>query len=199
MFFQTLTLRDCTPDEVKTHAAALVKGFAKLRRKLPHHQGWARVIETKTADSNDEAENVHLHFVALFPPGQEENVRSIDWDSLWSECAGDLARGTDPDASFAREPAAVLAYMTKGFDWDYAQDGRTGAADPLRYIRRVENGHARFSGGGLLRLRPFTRLDRMTGLDLAYSPTELSTARNRARRPGSSTVVADIPIEGDEG
>jgi hypothetical protein len=198
MFFQTLTLMDCTPAEVKARAAALVKGFAKLRRKLPHHQGWARVIETKTADFDDEAENVHLHFVALFPPGQEEKVRSMDWDSLWSECAGDLARSTDPDATFAREPAAVLAYMTKGFDWDYAQDGRIGKEDPRRYMQRVENGHARFSGGGLLRLRPFTRMDRLTGLDLAYSPTEQSTARNRARHPGSSTVVADIPIEGGE-
>lgn len=180
MFFQTLTVQDCTPDEIESRATALVKGFAKLRRKLPHHKGWVRVIETKTADLDNESENVHMHFVMIFPPGQRENVDAIAWNSLWSKCAGDLARSTDPLARYAEVPQAVINYLTKGFDWDYAEDGKVGAENPQRYIQRVVNGHARFSGGGLLRLTLNIDTADPTGLSQFWPR---STIRNRRRHP----------------
>ena len=37
LFFQTLTLQDALPAEVKARAGLLVKAFTKLRRKLPCH------------------------------------------------------------------------------------------------------------------------------------------------------------------
>jgi hypothetical protein len=192
MFFQTLTLKDCAPDEVASRAGVLVAGFAKLRRKLPHSHGWARVIETKTADFNDQAENVHMHFVMIFPPGQKETVDAIDWNPLWSECVGDLARDTDPRARYAEVPQDVINYMTKGMNWDYAEDGRIGATDPRRYIQRVENGHARFSYGGVLRLK--LNIDKADPTGLSQLEPR-STQRRRTRRQATGSKCKPIPVE----
>lgn len=169
----------------------LVTSFKRLRRKLPLHVGWARVIETKTSEVNPEAENVPLHFVMLFPPGQSEDVRAIDWNTLWKECAGALARDTDPKADFAGMPDDVINYMTKGFDWDYAQDGCIGAENPRRYMYRVESGHAKFSYGGRLRLKLNIDTSDPTGLSLLMPrSTERRRARRQERRP-----LPDIPVE----
>lgn len=192
MFFQTLTLRDCTPAEVASHAAVLVAGFAKLRRKLPCPVlGWARVIETKTSDLDPALENVHLHFVALFPSGLGDKVRAVEWGTLWKESAGEYARDTDPDADFAREPAAVLNYLTKGFDLDFAQDGVIGIEDPRRYVQRVQNCHAKFSGGGRLRLHIFSKGDKLCGLDPVLPRSTIRTQRRQAK----PEVFPEIPIE----
>lgn len=192
MFFQTLTLRDCTPAELASRAAVLVGGFKKLRRKLPRPVlGWTRVIETKKSDQDPALENVHLHFVALFPSGLTDKVRAIDWETLWKESAGELARDTDPNADFARDPAAVLNYLAKGCDWDFAEDGVIGSEDPRRYVYRVQNAHAKFSGGGRLRLKIFSEADKLDGFDVVLPRSSVRSRRRRAR----PEVFPDIPIE----
>jgi hypothetical protein len=62
---------------IQTAPVLSIHPIAKLRRKLPHQKGWARVVETKTAD-NPALENVHLHFVMLFPPGWAADVDATD-------------------------------------------------------------------------------------------------------------------------
>jgi len=99
LFFQTLTLQDAPPAEVKARAALLVKAIPKLRRKLPRPVlGWARVIETNSSDFHPDLENVHTHLVMLFPSGLAEDVGAIQWDALWQNCAVELARNCDPNA-----------------------------------------------------------------------------------------------------
>jgi hypothetical protein len=189
--FQTLTLRDAFPQEVKSRAGLLVTAFKKLRRKLPRHIGWCRVLEIKASEVDAKQENVHLHFVMLFPCGLHDEVMGIAWDELWRESAGEFARDTDPQWGIAEEPEAVIAYMTKGQTWDFFEDGFIGLSDPRRYVERVQNGHAKFSGGGVLRLRPFSEMDKKCGLDVVLSrPTE----RDRARHP-ERLNWPDIPVE----
>ncbi len=191
IFFQTLTLRDCTPAELASRAAVLVAGLKKLRRKLPRPLlGWTRVIETRTSDLDPALENVHLHFVALFPSGLGDKVRAIDWETLWKESAGALARDTDQNADFARDPAAVLSYLTKGFAWDFAEDGMIGSQDPRRYVTRVQCGHAKFSGGGRLKLQIFSKSDKLEGFDVVLPRSSV-----RSRRRQAKVTFPEIPIE----
>lgn len=196
IFFQTLRLKDALPAEVKGRVALLVSAFKKLRRKLPRNLGWTRTVETKSAYPDYERENCHLHFVMLFPAGVTEEVNAIQWERLWAECAGELVGDTDPYARMAESVNDVINYLTKGFAWDFADDGRVGAEDPRRYVNRIQHGHATFSSGGLLRLKVKipepAEMDVLTGLD-QFAPTR-STHRNRARNP--QRQVRDIAIEG---
>jgi hypothetical protein len=193
LFFQTLTMADCPPAEVSARAGLLVKAFSKLRRMLPHHLGWARVIEVKASDFNPDLENVHLHFVALFPVGLSEDVNAIQWDGLWRKCAGELARDCDPDARFAEDTESVVHYLTKAMVWDFEEDGKTGIEDPGRYVHRVHLGHSKFSSGGKLRLRTaYSELDKACGLDLV---TPVSTLRSQSRQL-TRPVHDGISIEG---
>jgi hypothetical protein len=169
-------------------ASLLVSAFKRLRRKLPYHLGWCRVIETATSAESPNLENCHLHFVMLFPPGVVEPVSAIAWDDLWKACAGEFARDTDPNAGIANEPGDVARYMTKSMDWDFFEDAAIGIADPQRYIHRIRHGHTKFSGGGSLRIKVFSEADKECGLDVLPR----STARDSARRPRHMP----IPIEG---
>jgi hypothetical protein len=193
LFYQTFTLQDALPAEVETRAGLLVRALRKLRRKVPHHLGWARVIETKTSDINPEMENVHMHLVMLFPAGQKENVNAIQWDDLWQKCAGELARDCDPAAGIAKSPESVINYLTKNQAWDFEQDAAIGIEDPLRYVCRVANGHSKFSGGGQLRFHvAFSEMDKLCGLDVALPRSSL---RSRSRQ-SNPPIPVEIPIEG---
>jgi len=191
LVFQTLTLQDACPHEVKDRADLLVTAFKRLRRRLPYHVGWCRVIEISTATMNPEQENAHLHFVILFPRGQYDKVMGVDWNELWKTSAGVFARDTDPAWGVAAEPEAVIAYMTKGQPWDFLDDGLVGLSDPRRYVERVKNGHAKFSGGGALRLRVFSESDKQVGFDVVIPR---SSERHRVRHP-ERLRWPDIPVE----
>ena len=151
------------------------------------------MIETKTSDLNPERENVHMHFVMLFPPGLARDVEAIQWDALWQTCAGELARDTDPEARIAEDAAAVIKYLTKNQSWDFEQDALVGIVDPARYLCRVKNGHSKFSYGGLLKPPVYSKEDKLFGWDLsltdddgvqrALKPRSTQRARMRQSKP----------------
>jgi len=204
LFFQTLTLQDARPAEVQARAGLLVRAFGKLRRKLPHHLGWARVIETKTSDFNADLENCHLHFVMLFPSGLAEDIDAVQWDELWHKCAGDLARDCDPNARIAENTESVVNYLTKSFWLDFVEDADIGIADPLRYVHRVQHGHSKFSYGGILNPPVFSKIDKLCGLDATFTDEDgvrravipRSTIRAQRRQCNPPTFPDEIPIEG---
>lgn len=190
IIFQTFTLQDALPAEVQARAGLLVWAFNKLlhKRQLRHQRGWARTIETKLSAVDPDMENVHTHVILLFPSGAVEDLRGINWDALWRQCAGELARDTDPDWGTARAPEAVVAYLTKNQVWDFEEDGMIGLDDPARYVRRVRCGHQKFSYGGRLRLQVVVAdVDAKCGL----GPIPRSTQRGWARQK-----PIKIPIEG---
>jgi hypothetical protein len=189
--FQTFTLQDALPEEVGARAGLLVKAFGKLLRKRPlrHQRGWARTIETKRSSVSPDLENVHMHCIFLFPSGAAEDIGQIDWDGLWRQCAGDLARDTDADWGVARKPGAVVAYLTKAQVWDFAEDGMIGCNDPARYVRRVRCGHQKFSYGGRLKLKVIQGdIDLRCGLGSVPLSTQRGWIRQREVK---------IPIEGE--
>jgi hypothetical protein len=190
--FQTFTLRDALPTEVEARAKVLVAGFRKLLRKrqLRHVLGWARTIATKCSSVDPEFENLHMHAILLFPPGAAEELSLIDWNDLWQRCAGNLARDTDPDWGIAREPEAVVAYLTKHQVWDFDEDAMIGVRDPCRYVRRVRFGHHKFSSGGRLKEPAFSKDDILSGLDVAISRSTIRSQRRQLRRH-----QVEIPIE----
>jgi hypothetical protein len=199
LFFQTLTLQDCAPAEISSRAKVLVSGLAKLRRgrKLPFTLGWVRVIEVKTSDQDPALENVYLHLLLLFPAGQAEAVDALDWETLWRQAAGELARGTDPKASLVRSPKAVAAYLTKSADKDFVQDALIGIEDPRRYIQRIDTGHNKFRSGGALTFHTSDKLVTTAtsasddGLDGLFPIRSRSAQRARQRR----APFEPIPIE----
>jgi hypothetical protein len=197
VLFATFTLRHCTPAEVKTHAGLLVRSCAKLLRKpiIKRQVGWKRTIEVKTADPNKDLENCHAHLILIIPPGWVDEVNALGWEALWSECAGPLARTAVVE--IARTPQAVANYLTKSQAWNFEQDGEVGKVNPLRYWLRTHHGHAKFSGGGRLRLEVFNALDKLTGVSQV-----LSRSSNRNKLQHMEKLVAEhqknpIQVEGD--
>ena len=171
VLFATLTLRDCTPAQVKSRADLLVQSCAKLLRKpiIKRQVGWKRTIEVKTAEPTTDLENCHAHLILIFPAGWADELNSLDWKTLWAECAGPLARTAVVEV--ARAPQAVANYLTKAQAWNFEQDGEVGKVNPLRYWLRTHHGHAKFSGGGRLRLEVFNELDKLTGISQVLSRT----------------------------
>jgi hypothetical protein len=191
--FANFTLQDCAAARVEAHARLLVEACGKLLRKrtIKNNIGWTRTIETKSAAKpNEHLENTHAHLILVFPPELRREVQRLDWESLWSDCAGAEARSAV--VKIARAPQAVARYLTKSQAKDFVKDARVGIANPLRYWLRVQNGHAKFSGGGMLKLKVYFNASDQTGLSKLFPRSTQRTAARKGWKPWGPPIEVEV-------
>lgn len=157
--FLTLTVPNCTPEELPHTITKLMKGFDRLmkrKRIKTAVRGFFRALEVTRNSKND---TYHPHFHVILAVGKKyfkgtDYIPQAEWLQTWRDCYGDQsitqvdvrrARGKDGTGDLGSAVSEIAKYSVKSGDYiksDEAQTDRIVAvlAGALRNRRLTQYG-----------------------------------------------------------
>lgn len=157
--FLTLTVPNCTPEELPHTITKLMKGFDRLmkrKRIKTAVRGFFRALEVTRNSKND---TYHPHFHVILAVGKKyfkgtDYIPQAEWLQTWRDCYGDQsitqvdvrrARGKDGTGDLGSAVSEIAKYSVKSGDYiksDEAQTDRIVAvlAGALRSRRLTQYG-----------------------------------------------------------